>query len=172
MTAEEAIIKLKARNQAFVNRQGKTTPYSRDTDEIISALVFEVEHNRLDEAFVYRTIAFGKVLGIPNLADRLNVIRDEVFTLIKNGCKSFRHYGFNGWPIEDEEHAIPFDFEHPAALIKQLVEASDTWERKYEVICRENAFDRQQMELIEDPLTRQLLEQQIQERGNLPKDLL
>lgn len=178
MNAEQAIERLRQRNQAFVNRIGKTTDYSRETDEIINALSVQLFEKRMDWTLYLNVVDFGRLLGIENLCNDLALIPRDVFSLVLNGCDRFRHYESDihdyATPIESEENAVAFDREHPDVLVRQLKEAGDTWEKKQADMDVQNAFDEEQIRDYGDgnPELVSFLQEQIRERGKFPKDLI
>lgn len=167
MDAFEALEKLKARNQAFVNRQGKTTKYSRETDEIITALDRALWSLQDADKQLSKLFAFGEILGV-NLEIGLDRVPEEVLSLIKKGCDSYRQYKHDS----PQGEPVCFNKSDIQEFIWQLYDATDTWHVKERIRKERNAEDEDLIAHIPDDLDScRILRDEIAKRDRT-KDLL
>lgn len=166
-SAMQALEKLKERNQALVNKLGKTTAYSRESDEIITVLARALWSLGDADAKLYKLFTLGEILGV-DLENGIDRIPGEVLHLVCNGCDSYRLYKHDA-PIGDP---IPFNKENAAELMWQLFDASDTWHTKERI---RKQLNEENLDLIahipDDPESCEILRKEIAERDRT-KDLL
>lgn len=82
MDAIQAIKLLMQRNQSLVNKKGETTRYTRETDEIINALIPVVKRDAAHKDMRRKVQMCGSIMGIPNLLDCIDTVPVEFFDFI------------------------------------------------------------------------------------------
>ena len=166
-SAMQALERLKERNQALVNKLGKTTAYSRESDEIITVLARALWSLSDADRKLSKYFVLGDILGV-DLENGIDRIPEEVLQLVKNGCDSYRLYKHDAPTGEP----IPFNKENASELMWQLFDASDTWHTKERIRKQRNEDD---LDLIahipDDPDSVAWLRKEIAERDRT-KDLL
>lgn len=114
MTAEHAVNILIKRNQAFVNKQGKSTEYSRESDEIVNALLKAIRELKVLRDCMTKLSNLAQIGGLESLPVCLRELPDDFIDLCWS--KRFEEY-------QDEKgtwHKFSTD---PKQLYPQLLES-------------------------------------------------
>ena len=139
MTAQQAIQRLKDRNQAFVNKCGRTTDFSRETDDIIYALELALSVRREEDLLFDKLHLFGEIIGVGDMVRRISNLNYNALSLVAlGGCNSYsetkkKYYEDTPWEVFCEYDVVrteTFDKSNPDKLITQLHQASNTYELK------------------------------------------